>query len=410
MGRCGSVVAVPLSAFLSGILPALAVALGVIALGGCASCQSTVRVAAMPVIASGSFDGAAVDPASGRVYLADRTDSGIDVVDIGTGNPRFIGTLNLNAAPNGLAAAPDQGRLYAGLEDGTVAVIDTRSMQVVDSVLVTTAAGVDLLDYSPSTHSVYAGTGDGGEVVTIDATTNTVGQRFLAKGTVEQPRYDPADGRLYVTTPKNSSVLQVDPRTGNITRTYVIPKCEPTGLAINPARQVAMLACGSSVALLNLQTGADTVTREVQGGDIVAYDSAADRFVIASPHGPRDSAVGVFSGQGDFIGSVAASPNAHAAVIDAPRGLVYAPGSKGLMSFTPAACAPPPDWLQFAGGFSVFAIPFLGLVLLGVAFARRSRRPRDSSKPTFRDLQDEDLQAERERMRELENGIFGLEP
>jgi len=44
--------------------------------------------------------------------------------------------------------------------------------------------------------------------------------------------------------------------------------------------------------------------RVVAGGDIVTYDAAVDRFVVASPHDRHDSAVGVFYGDGTFLGSV----------------------------------------------------------------------------------------------------------
>jgi len=232
----------------------------------------------------------------------------------------------------------------------------------------------------------------------------------LIRAPVGQPRYDPADGMLYVTTPKSDSLLQINPATGNITRTYVIPKCGPSGVAINPTRQLAMLSCGSSVGLLNLQTGAQSVTRVVQGGDIVSYDAAADRFVLASPHGGSDSAIGVFSGNGVFIGSVAAAPKAHAAAFDSAHGLVYAPGDAGLVSFAPADCAPAPDWLQFLGGLSIFAVPMLVLILIPLLYARRLRLARGPGRPTFQDLVKEDLEAERERMRALEDGILGLEP
>ncbi len=405
MKPAGSLVA----ALVPAVVPVLAAAGGVLTLGACASCQSTIRVAAMPVVAAGSFDGVVADPNTHRLYMADRTAKGVDVVDTSSSTPRFMATVSLGAMPSGLALAADRNRLFAAVEGGKVAVIDTGSAHVVDTIAVS-ASGVDLLDYSPQTQRLYAGTGDGGEVVTIDAATDKVRLRLAAKAAVGQPRYDPADGMLYVTTPKSDSLVQINPATGNITRTYVIPRCGPAGVAINPTRQLAMLSCGSSVALLNLQTGAHSVTRVVQGGDIVSYDAAADRFVLASPHGGSDSAVGVFSGNGEFIGSVAADPNAHAAAFDSAQGLVYAPGKEGLMSFAPAACAPPPDWLRFVGGLSMFAAPMLVLVLIPVLYARRMRRPRDPSKPAFRDLLKEDLETERDRMRALEDAILRLEP
>src|SRR5579862_9901741 len=97
----------------------------VVTLGGCASCQSTVTQTKLPVLAAGSFDGVALDPTARRLYLADRTDKGVDVVDVGSASPRFVATVPLGAYPNGLAVASDRRRVYAGLVGGVVAVIDT---------------------------------------------------------------------------------------------------------------------------------------------------------------------------------------------------------------------------------------------------------------------------------------------
>jgi hypothetical protein len=101
---------------------------------------------------------------------------------------------------------------------------------------------------------------------------------------------------------------------------------------------------------------------------------------------------------------VSALPKSTTAVFDDAHGLVYAPGSTGLMSFTPAACGPLPDWLTFVGRLSIFAVPLLAFALFLFLFARRSRAPRQKS---YRQLQAEDLAMERERMRELEDAMFG---
>ena len=116
--------------------------------------------------------------------------------------------------------------------------------------------------------------------------------------------------------------------------------------------------------------------------------------------------MGVFYGDGTFLGSVAATPAAHGAAFDARHGLVYAPAAAGLMSFKPGACEPPPDNLRFAGGMSVYIVPLLGAALFLVWYARRPK-DRVPTGPTWEDLQKEDLANERERMRALEDSIFG---
>jgi len=390
------------------IVPVLVAAGGAILLSGCTSCQSTVRTTAMTVIAGGSYDVVVADQPGQRLYLADRTAKGVDVVDISSPQPVFVSTIPLTAAPHGLALDTASHRLFAALGNGAVAVIDTgpRSSNQVVANIQTDSSSLDLIDYSAQTDSLYVGSDR--TVLVVDAARAQVTKRITTAMAVGQPRFDPADGMVYATVSGTDSLVQINPATGFVTRSYVIAKCRPNGVGINPARQLALVSCGGSIALVNLESGAQRVTRVVQGGDVVTYEAAADRFLVASPHDMDESAIGVFAGDGSFIGSVPATSSAHAAAFDSAHGLVYAPGPVGLMSFAPAACAPPPDWLRFVGGLSVFAVPLLLAALFLVLVARAlARRRAGLGGPTSEELQAEDLAFERERMRALEDGILG---
>jgi streptogramin lyase len=390
----------------------LAAAAGAVLLSACGSCDSIVRQTSLPALAAANIDAVEADQGGHKLYFADRTNHGVDIVDISGAAPRYRGTINLPDLPNGLAFSPSQNRLYAGMDGGQLAVIDVdgrsqQYMQVIDKVTVDTT-NADLLDFSPRTNSVYVGTSQSGTVVVVDASTDKVTNRFDVKGPVEQPRLDPADGKLYVTTPKTDSLLRLDPATGAVTRTFTQKGCRPSGLAINPSRQIALVACGASTAVFDLRTGLDQVSATVQGGDIVNYDAPLDNFTIGSSHGPGNSTVGVFAGDGHFLGQVASAPNAHAAVFDDATGLLYAAGARGLLSFSPAACAPLPGWVTPVATSSVFFAPLLAFGLFLVYYSRRRRRP-GAKTQTWEELQQEDLAAERERMRALEDAIFGPE-
>src|SRR5207244_4794378 len=96
-------------------VPMLVAAGGAVLLGACTSCQSTVRQAAMPVVAAGTFDGVVADPASRQLYLADGANNNVDVVDISTATPQFVRALDVTTAPHGLAIASDTHLLYVAL-------------------------------------------------------------------------------------------------------------------------------------------------------------------------------------------------------------------------------------------------------------------------------------------------------
>lgn len=386
-------------------------AVGIVLLSACGSCEGTVRQTAVPVLAAGTFDGIDVDQSQRKLYFADQTIHGIDVVDVSGAKPVSVGTVGLPAAPNGLAFAADSQRLYAAMNGGQVAVIDMdrlsqKYLQVVNKITVDPTSA-DLLEYSAQTNSLYVGSGTA--VVVVDTTNGKVANRFEVGSPVEQPRYNRADGKLYVTTPHTDTLLQLDPSTGQVLRRYEQKKCRPKGLAINTSRDIALVACSGSMAVFNLRTGLDEITRTVPGGDIVTYDANVDRFTVGSSHGPRDSSVGVFSGDARYMGLVSSSPNAHGAVFDDTTGLVYAVSSKGLLSFSPAACAPPPDWLTFIGGASVFILPLAAFGVFLAWYARRRSRfdPKAPRAKTWEQLQKEDVEAERERIRELEDAIYG---
>jgi DNA-binding beta-propeller fold protein YncE len=403
-----------LASFLTASSVALAAgfsaAAGALLLSACGSCDSIVHQTAVPAMAGANIDAVEADQGGHRLYFADRTNHGVDIVDTSGATPRFKGTINLPDSPNGLAFSPGLKRLYAGMDGGQLAVIDMDARspqytQVIDKVTVDTT-NADLLDFSPRTHSVYVGTSQSGTVVVVDASTDTVTNRFDVKGPVEQPRLDPADGRLYVTTPKTDALLQLDPATGAVTRTFTQKGCRPTGLAINPSRQIALVACGASTAVFDLRTGLDQVSATVQGGDIVNYDSHVNSFTIGSSHGPSNSTIGVFAGDGHFVGQVASAPNAHGAVFDDASGLLYAASARGLLSFAPAACAPLPGWVTPAATSAVFFAPLLAFGLFLLYYARRPTRP-VANKQTWEQLQQEDFASERERMRALEDVIYG---
>jgi DNA-binding beta-propeller fold protein YncE len=392
---------------------ALAGLAGAVVLGACATCESTVRQLALPSLAATPIDAVATDNASHRLYLADGAARGVDVVDISTTTPEFVRTIGVGYAPLGLAVAPDLHRLYAGLSNGGVAVIDTeRGSPKFMQVITTIAAGTtvaDLLDYNPARHQLLVATATDGQVVVVNAISNGISAVYPIGAPIGQARFNSGDGKVYVTVPSADAIYRIDQSSEKVTRKLVAKGCHPNGLAVNPSRNLAIVTCRGSVGLFDLETGGSTISRVVQGGDIVTYDSTADQFAVASPHDVHDSTIGVFAGDGTFIGAVTSSPYAHAAAFDTAHGLIYAAGASGLMTITPGACLPPPNWLKFVGGLSIFVVPLLAAALFLLWYARRPRDHASKRKPepTYHDLQQEDLAFERERMRAFEDSVLG---
>ena len=77
--------------------------------------------------------------------------------------------------------------------------------------------------------------------------------------------------------------------------------------------------------------------KDIGGGDLVTYDAAADRFLVAAPD-DVPAAVGVFGGNPiRYIAKARAPGHGNSAALDEQHGTVYTPdtraGKAGLMAF-----------------------------------------------------------------------------
>jgi hypothetical protein len=197
----------------------------------------------------------------------------------------------------------------------------------------------DLIDYAAGPQLVFASTGIEGKIASIDAQTGAVKGLFNVGFALEQPRYNPADKMLYVTSPDADGLFQLDPANGTIKNKVPLGGCLPAGMAINGQSQV-VIACRNAVIMWDLRKAESSRFDQVAGGDVVTYNSKADRFFVAAPQKTGSSAVGVFGGSPiAYIAAVSTPGAGKSAVYDETNDVVYTPdgrvGYTGLASFRP---------------------------------------------------------------------------
>ena len=341
----------------------VAVALAVMALAACGQSELQTSGANVPLPAGkpAEFDDVEIDQATQTVYAADRANSGVDVFDVSRAQPRFVTTIKLPADPNGLAIDSAGHRVYAGTAAGSVEVIDSVKRTVLSEVK-TGAPEVDLIDFAPGPGWVLAGTGAGGAVLTIDAATGKIIATATLGKPVEQPRYDPSTGREYVAVPELDALAVVDPKTGSYTKTLKLNGCIPTGQAIRPSTQTAVVACRKSVIAVDLRTGKKTdLGPRAADGDIVKYFPGIDRFFVEAEHSMVPSVVGMFGGDPvSEVGSVELKGGGNAVVYSERSDSLYTTGPAGLTGFRMDGTRPTPVWQSV-----LFTVgPFVLLVLL----------------------------------------------
>src|SRR5258708_5244275 len=97
-----------------------------------------------------------VDSANARYYLADRGNATaspvvgprVDVID--TQNNVFVASVPLPSPANGILAIPRSHEIWVGLNDSTIAVIDTSSNTIIHVINLGGTARADEIGYDPA--------------------------------------------------------------------------------------------------------------------------------------------------------------------------------------------------------------------------------------------------------------------
>jgi len=301
-----------------------------------------------------SIDLIQIDQAAHRLYVADRTTNGVDVFDISTKDAKYVKSVDAGSGANGIVVAKDVNKLFAGLNDSNVAVIDLTSLTVIAKVSTGGKGRADELDYDPKDKKVYVANSGDGFVTVIDAATNAIVKKLDNLGAaLEQPQYDSSDGLMYMTSSDQNAVFVFDPTKDVLVRKDVLAViCNPQGLAINPKTNQALLGCsvgraGSTGTPLtvawDLSKGIFTgVFGQVGAGDSVTYSAKTDRFYFGAHNFPHGSVIGIFSGSPiGFLTNVPTGSfsGAKNLAYDETNNLIYTqdalPGEGALFSFTP---------------------------------------------------------------------------
>src|SRR2546428_11628895 len=179
---------------------------------------TTVPVSRIPIppIAgkTASIDILEIDQASHLLYVTDRTDTGLDIFDVSTPCAKYVKTIDLGSGPNGVVVAKNVNKLFVTLNDSNVAIIDATpgSEKVLGKVSTGGKKRADEIDYDAKDKKIYAANSDDGIVTVIDASTNAILKKFENLGdALEQPRYDTADGMMYLTSSDQNAIFQFDP-------------------------------------------------------------------------------------------------------------------------------------------------------------------------------------------------------
>jgi DNA-binding beta-propeller fold protein YncE len=254
-----------------------------------------------------------------------------------------------------------------------------------------TGDGVDLLDYGAARQRLYAAHSRAGTITSIDAATGTIMAKFTVGSVMlEQPRFNPVDGMVYVTSPDADALYRIDPNDGVVKTKFTLGGCKPLGLAINPTTNKALLACHKYLLGFDMTADKAFGTFPLGNSDIISYNAKIDRFFVAHvPYAGAPGSVGIFGGNPiTYISSAVTNVSGNSAAYDETNKVVYTPNivakNASIASFAmPVPPKPLPGWLAFLANAWPWALLLVGFGLL-FTFLARSADPVRREEPTSR--------------------------
>lgn len=300
-----------------------------------------------------NFDIGAVDQVNHIYALSDRTNHGIDLIDVKTGSfigriGGFAGTSHGHVGPNGLVFA-DHGELWAGDGDSKIKIINLLNRTVVAVVSTGGKGRVDEMAYDQKDHLVIAAN-DEDTPPFLTFISDDVHHRVISRLTLEhatsgleQPVWDPQRNLFYVAIPeidgdaKHGAIAVIDGVTRKLTRLIPVVKCMPGGMALGGNGHLVVGCSDDAVTagfapkslIVNPRDGTITATfHQVGGSDEVWYDGK--RYYLAAVSNKGGPVVGIIDANSEnWIANIPTGPHAHSVAADARTGKIFVPLTAG---------------------------------------------------------------------------------
>jgi len=278
---------------------------------------------------NGNVDLMGYNPVTRMMYLADRTNAGVDVIDTHTN--QVVGLIKVPGippcpippsagCPNGVLVAIDLQQLVVTDGLDSVYVWDLRAPQAQPDVYtIPTSLGTntDGIAYNPVNQTVYVVTDNPPEyLIGINLPQKKIVSQTAIPVSADLIAFNPVDGKIYISTEDgdpappntnaNAGVYSFDPVAGTISLVSKVgPACPGHGIDIDPISNIAVVGCFGGTGdkgdvAVNLTTGALVTTfTDVGGTDAVVFNPNLRRFYASGALGTATTS-GCPKGTGPF--------------------------------------------------------------------------------------------------------------
>jgi YVTN family beta-propeller protein len=235
----------------------------------------------------------AVDVTAGEAYVTYPNDRMVAVLD--TSTRELLAEIRVGSLPDpdlnrpfSVAVDPEGRALYVGMEDGTVAVIDTTARRVVDTVTVgdnVSRSETPDMAVDPSSGDLYVANAQTDTLSVIDRDSRQVVKTITGLGRPQGLAVDPSTGQAFVSGARRVSVI--DTRTREVIDSIIAGGVG--GVAVDPTAGVVYVS-GMTVIDARTHKIIDTVSGFAFHG--LAVDPATGNVYLTQGFGRDVSVLG----------------------------------------------------------------------------------------------------------------------
>jgi DNA-binding beta-propeller fold protein YncE len=234
---------------------------------------------------AGKLDHLIVDSKSERLFLANKVNNTVEVVDLKAGTP--VKQLKGQAGAQGLAYAADLDRLYVALGTGGFCnIFDGKTYNLLGTVKYDDDA--DNVRYNPKTNLIYVAHAEKALGV-IDGKTLEKKPDIQLPGSAESFQLETGRPRLYLNVPSPSQVVVIDTDKNEIINRYPLKLAGANfAMALDEANHRLFIGCRkkSMVVVMDSESGTEVTGIEIPADtDDVSFDPQRKRIYASCGEG-----------------------------------------------------------------------------------------------------------------------------
>lgn len=226
---------------------------------------------------AGNLDHLALDVKNGRLFIANKANDTLDIVDLKAG--KLIKQISGQSGVQGLAYAPDLDRIYAALgTGGFLNIFDGKNYELIKTIKF--ADDADNVRYDAKSQRVYVAHAENALAV-VDAKTFRARDIKLPAG-AESFQLEAGRPRLYVNCPATSEVILIDTATSKIVKHFPVKLAQKNfPMAIDEANHRLFIGCRKEpmVIVMDSETGKEITSVPITGDtDDLHFDAKRKRL------------------------------------------------------------------------------------------------------------------------------------